>query len=131
MRKSFEFSHKKTDLDQVDPEHASRETAEYSWDDLRKEPFRGNQKNSRANSKDVARATVRDLKALVDSLPFDGDNETARAIAAEKVKQQVSGSMEDVGTFGKGYRSRNLPPAEGPKSETDYKQELSDISATF
>lgn len=129
--KSFEKSHKSADLDQVNPEHLNRETAEFSWDDLSKVPFSGNQKNSQVNSKDAVKA-ARDLKAMVDSLPSDRDDETERAIATEKAKQRVLDSMRDVGSFGKGYRSsNNLPPTEKPKSETDYEQTLSDISATF
>lgn len=129
--KSFERSHKSVDLDQVNPEHLNRETAEFSWDDLSKVPFNGNQKSNQVNSKDAVKA-ARDLRDMVDSLSSDRNNETERAIAVEKAKQQVLDSMRDVGSFGKGYRgSRNLPPTEQPKSETDYNQTLSDISATF
>ena len=69
---------------------------------------------------------------MVDSLPSNRNDETERAIAVEKTKQQVLDNTRDVGSSGKGHRSsRNLPPTEQPKSETDYNQTLSDISATF
>lgn len=42
--RSFERSHKSTDLDQVDPEHLNHEISGFSWDDLSKISFNGNQK---------------------------------------------------------------------------------------
>lgn len=94
-------------------------------------PFNGNQKSNQVNSKDTVKA-ARDLRNMVDSLPSNRNDKTERAIAVEKIKQQVLDNTRDVGSSDKGYRSsRNLPPTEQPKGETDYNQTLSDISATF
>ena len=94
-------------------------------------PFNGNQKSNQINSKDAVKA-ARDLMDMVDSLPSNRNDGMERAIAVEKTKQQVLDNTRNVGSSGKGYcSSRNLPPTEQPKGETDHNQTLSDISATF
>lgn len=57
--RSFERSHKSTDLDQVDPEHLNHEISGFSWDDLSKISFNGNQKNKQIDSKDAVKSRKR------------------------------------------------------------------------
>jgi len=120
--KSLERSRRSADLDQVDPEHLSHETAEFSWDDLSREPFSGSQNNNQANH-------VEKLKPLLDDLSPD---ENKRAAAAEEARQRVLDSMKKVGSFGQNHRNaKSLSSAEKPKNEIDRNQSLSDISSTF
>ncbi|MBR3236790.1 hypothetical protein IKF92_03920 [Candidatus Saccharibacteria bacterium] len=120
--KSLERSRRSADLDQVDPEHLGHETAEFSWDDLSREPFSGSQNNGQANH-------VEKLKLLLDDLSPD---ENRRAAAAEEARQRVLDSMQKVGSFGQNHRNaKNLSSAEKPKNEIDRNQSLSDISSTF
>ncbi|MBR3324228.1 hypothetical protein IKG24_01670 [Candidatus Saccharibacteria bacterium] len=133
--KSFERSYRSADLDQRNPEHLNRETAEFSWDDLSKVPFRGNQQNGQVNSKDAVKS-VKEMKAIIDSLPSDVDDEIKRAAGAVEARRQAQetfNKMRDVGSFGRGSRNeRNIPPAkEHPIDEDDFNKSLSDISATF
>lgn len=134
--KSFERSHRSADLDQRNPEHLNRETAEFSWDDLSKVPFRGNQQNGRINSKEAVKS-VKEMKAIIDSLPSDVDDETKRAAAAVEARRQVQETfdrMRDIGSFGRGSRSNERsasPTEERPTDEDDFNKSLPDISATF
>lgn len=91
--KSLERSRRNADLDQVDPEHLSHETAEFSWDDLSREPFSGSQNNDQANH-------VEKLKLLLDDLSPD---ENRRVVAVEEARQRVLDSMQKVGSFGQNY----------------------------
>ena len=127
--RSLEKSHKNTDIDQVDPEHIRRETAEFSWDDLNSVPFKGNE------PRDVVKET-RDLKELIDSLPTDGGEEASQSAEAEKARQQVLSSFDKMkegpGSFGKAPRDDKGHPLEKPSADhSDFDKELSDISASF
>ena len=134
--RSLERSHKSADMDQVNPEHTNRETAEFSWDDLSKIPFSGNRQQSSENTTD----TVESLKETIDGLSTDDETiQTNREEEARRRVQDVFQKMDSVGSFGKNARSGNMSST---KEEFDKKlretnkddsssQNLSDISATF
>ena len=133
--KSFERSHRSADLDQRNLEHLNRGTAEFSWDDLSKVPFRGNQQNKQAISEDAVRS-VKEMRALIDSLPSDVDDEVKRAAATAEARRQVQATfdkMRDVGSFGKGPHNETstIATKEQPTDEDDSNKSLLDISATF
>ncbi len=134
--RSLERIHKGKDIDQVDPEHTKRLTAEISWDDLRKVPFRGNQQQSLGSAID----SVKSLNELIDSLPTD--DETIQSNGVEEARRRVQDvfqGMDSVGSFGKNARSGNMPSTneefdkklrEASKDDSS-SQSLSDISNTF
>ena len=136
IMRSLERSHKGKDLDWVDPEQTKRLTAAISWDDLRKIPFSGNRQQSSENATD----SVKSLKGLINSLPTD--DETIRPNEVEEARRRVQDvfqRMDNVGSFGKNFRSGNMPST---NEESDKKlreankddsssQSLLDISNTF
>ena len=127
MKTSMERSHHKTDIDQANAEHFDRERSEgiSSYADLRNTvPFRG-------NSKDLMRS-VKELKAMIDELPSDGEQADAAKEAREKLEETFR-KIESRGSFGKGSsRGEELPPSSGEDdNKDDFDRELSEISATF
>ena len=97
--RSLERSRSK-DLDQVDPEHMRRESAEFSWDDLKNVPFRGNSNNPREGQRDLGVI----LEELEDSLL---DDETRKEREIEKSKKKLDDifkGMEAIGSFGRRAR---------------------------
>ena len=135
--KSLERIRRSADLDQRNLEQLNHGTAEFSWDDLSKVPFRGNQQNERIYSKEEAAESIEEMKAMIDSLPSDADDdENKRAAAAreEARRQALFDKMQDVGSFGRGYRNNKrsaAPTEEQPTDEDDSNKSLSDISETF
>jgi len=133
--KSFESSHKNADLDQRNLEHLNRETAEFSWDDLNSVPFRGNQQNNHINS-EKAVESVKEMRAMIDSLPSDVDDENKQAAAVAEARRQVQETfnrMQNIGSFGRGFRNEKSASQtnEKPINEDDFNKSLSDISETF
>ena len=59
-----------------------------TWDDLINVPFGGNRSNSSMISKDAV-SDVKAMKALIDSLPTDVDDEIEQAATAVKAEQQM------------------------------------------
>jgi hypothetical protein len=121
-------------MDQVNPEHINRETAEFSWDDLSKVPFRGNQQRSSKGSA----GTAGNLKNLIDSLPTD--DETIKSKREEEARQRVQAilhNMDSIGSFGENARNGNKISDKGifrtPENIKDdnIPKNLSDISKTF
>ena len=113
--KSFERSHKSRDLDQRDPEHLSRETNEFNWDDLKSVPFSGDTQSI-------------DLQGLINDLPTDDESEKEKAIAdAGKRVREVFSQMDNVSSFGK---KKEITRADSGHANTD-NIDLSDISSTF
>lgn len=134
VMRSLEKGHRNADIDQVNPEHVGSETAEFSWDDLSKVPFGGNQQQPSENI--IAKAEK--YKGLIDSLPTD--DETIQTKREEEAKQQVQDvfqKMDHIRTFGKNTRNEKRPSTqefsktqEANEDSATY-QELSDISTTF
>lgn len=77
------------------------------------------------------------MKAIIDSLPSDVDDEIKRAAAAVEARRQVQeafGRMRDIGSFGRRSRDeRNIQSVKEQPiiDEDDFNKSLSDISATF
>ena len=91
--RSIERSHSRgIDQAHVADDRNNIETRKHSsgttWDDLRNVPFGGKRGNSSMVSKNAV-SDVKAMKALIDSLPTDIDDEIEQAVATEKVEQQM------------------------------------------
>ena len=98
-------------------------------------PFRGNQQNKQASLEDDM-TSIEELRALIDSLPSDVDDEVKRAAATAEARRQVQATldkMRDVGSFGKGSHNETstIATKEQQTDEDDFNKSLLDISATF
>ena len=102
--RSLEKSHRNTDMDQVNPEHANREAMDFSWDDLNKVPFSGNRQQSPKNTADIAE----DLKNMVNnSLADDEIIQSKREEEARQRVQDIFQKIDSIGSFGKNARTVN------------------------
>ena len=103
------------DLDQVGPEHMRRESAEFSWDDLKSVPFKGNSKNSFEGTKRSLEDILNDLD---NSLP---DDETQKEKELEKQKEKINDlfkQMDRIASFGRNAR-QNPKKVEDAQKEFD------------
>ena len=111
--RSLERSHGK-DLDQADPEHMRRESAEFSWDDLKNIPFGGNKASS---TKETPRSFDSILEKLDDSLLSDEERRNKQLERDRKKIDDLFKRMEETASFGRNARKK-------PKKVEDAQKEF-------
>ena len=76
------------DIDQKDSEHLGREGQEFSWDDLKNEPFRGD------------KSDISSVQKSFDDLRAEFDSDFAKELRDKRL-EELRAKMDELSSFGK------------------------------
>lgn len=107
------------DIDQKDPEHLGRKNQEFSWDDLKSVPFRGNDNNSGQ--------TQRSLKAMLEDLDdslLDDEARKEKQLERDRKKlDDIFKGIDGISSFGKTVKQN---PETVKKSQDEFKRVMAE-----